>query len=143
MSYADRASRGAVHRGLLIGRHSTDDAEPVALRNVRDDPGGTLARRELETLARYARLGDQRAVSVEMGITLQTVKNHVSSAYLKLGARSNIEAFHILGWLSPPALNPRQEIGIDRASTLRVQIGYAIESATELARIIAEMREEE
>jgi len=58
--------------------------------------------RQLEVL-RLAATGMPHArVGKELGISEQTVKNHLSSAYRKLDARNETEAFVNIGWLRVP-----------------------------------------
>ena len=65
-----------------------------------------LAPRELEVLINYAKTGGPaKVVAYEMGISEQTVKNHLSSTYSKFGfegAGSLLLAFRSLGWLKVP-----------------------------------------
>ncbi len=41
-------------------------------------------------------------VAYELGVSEQTVKNHLGLAYARLGAEHLIEALRILGWLRLP-----------------------------------------
>ena len=69
-----------------------------------------LAPRELDVLRLVATGAKQEAVAHELGITVQTVKNHLTSAYRRLGVTSAIEAFGTLGWLRVPVVD---EIAVD------------------------------
>lgn len=84
--------------------------------------GKPLSGQEVACLAAYARLGWVQGVADELGISGQTVKNHLSRVYEKLGAHSGIDAFHKLGWL-------------DNASLLVAQRTAAVER---LAAVITE-----
>lgn len=64
--------------------------------------GDPLSAREYQVLAVYARLGDQRHVASALAISMQTVKNHLSNAYRKLGVETNFQAFRVMGWLTAP-----------------------------------------
>lgn len=57
--------------------------------------------RELEVLAVYARTGSQEQTAAELGLSLQTVKNHVSSVIHATGSTSSIGAMFALGWIVP------------------------------------------
>lgn len=78
---------------------------PVALRKLSDDPRGTLiplTPRELEVLVAYGRAGKMANAALDLGISLQTVKNHLTAAYRKLDASGSLDAYHRLGWLRLP-----------------------------------------
>lgn len=52
-------------------------------------------------------LANGRTISraaVEVGITYQTAKNHLYTAYRVLGVTSRCSAFTKLGWLKPPRI---------------------------------------
>jgi hypothetical protein len=49
----------------------------------------------------YARLGNQKAAAHELGISCQTLKNHLSSLYYRLNVGGAMEALHALGWIIP------------------------------------------
>jgi DNA-binding CsgD family transcriptional regulator len=61
-----------------------------------------LTRREVEALEAYARTGGQKQAAHELGVSVQTLKNHLSGAYAELGATNMIEALRKLGWLALP-----------------------------------------
>ena len=69
----------------------------------RGRPGTPLTAREIEILAAYARLSDQRCVAHEKRISVHTVKNLLESAYGRLDVTNVIEAYYVLGWLQVPA----------------------------------------
>jgi len=66
----------------------------------------TLTPREREVLAYLAHglTNDQAAARME--ISPQTVKNHASTAFRRLGVRNRSGAFRVLGWLVPPRVGP-------------------------------------
>ena len=86
--------RQAQQRVLLV-KYGIESGESASMKEQRLE----LTERERLTLALYAVSGSQKQVAHEMGISLQTIKNNVGAAYLKLGASNAIEAFTILGWL--------------------------------------------
>jgi DNA-binding NarL/FixJ family response regulator len=53
-------------------------------------------------MARRARGQTIEAIAYDMGISHQTVKNHVTSVYAKTGAECFAEALVALGWLVIP-----------------------------------------
>ena len=61
-----------------------------------------LTPRQREVLIRKAEGKTYGQVAYELGVTEQTVKNHLGFAYARLGAGHLIEALHILGWLHVP-----------------------------------------
>lgn len=65
------------------------------------EPGARLTRREDEILRVLASGLTLKATASRLGVSLQTVKNHTSAAYEKLGATGMVEAFAKLGWLVP------------------------------------------
>ena len=59
--------------------------------------------RQLEVLRLLAQGKSYAEVAEDMVITLQSVKNHATNAYQRMGASSAIQAFIRLGWLRPDA----------------------------------------
>jgi DNA-binding NarL/FixJ family response regulator len=57
---------------------------------------------QLRVLREYARCGSQQAVAERFGVSTQTVKNQLRDAYNSLGVRGHIDAFRVMGWLTPP-----------------------------------------
>ena len=64
----------------------------------------TLSGAELRSLAAVARYESSSSAATARGVSEQTLKNELSSAYRKLGVRSRTGAFAVLGWLRPPIL---------------------------------------
>lgn len=61
--------------------------------------GSPLPPRELEALEILATGVPAKTAARRMGISYQTLKNHVSTAYHRLGVTGHVEAFVKLGWL--------------------------------------------
>jgi DNA-binding NarL/FixJ family response regulator len=68
-----------------------------------------LTKREWDALSFAAEGMNCREVAAEMGIALQTAKNHLHAAYDKLGARNLIEALNIVGWVQVPTVRISQK----------------------------------
>jgi DNA-binding CsgD family transcriptional regulator len=60
---------------------------------------------QLRVLEAYARLGSQKAVAHELGVSVQTIKNHMNALYVRLGVGGAMEALHALGWVTAPNLS--------------------------------------
>lgn len=54
---------------------------------------------QLRVLEAYTRLGSQKAVANELGIAVQTVKNHMTALYVRLNVGGAMEAVAALGWV--------------------------------------------
>ena len=65
-----------------------------------------LTPRQREVIIRKAEGKTYGQVAYELGVTEQTVKNHLGFVYARLGAEHLIEALHILGWLRLPGEAP-------------------------------------
>jgi DNA-binding CsgD family transcriptional regulator len=63
---------------------------------------GSLTRREMQSLAVYARTNDMGRTATALDVSPQTIKNHLHNAYDKLEADGAIAAFRRLGWLVIP-----------------------------------------
>jgi DNA-binding CsgD family transcriptional regulator len=61
---------------------------------------------QLRVIRAYVRLGSQKLVAAEMGISQQTVKNHLSQLYLRLDVGSSIGALERLGWIAITGTGP-------------------------------------
>lgn len=57
---------------------------------------------QLKIMEVYLRTGSQKMVAEELGISPQTVKNHLGSLYTRLGTDNAIGALNILGWVRVP-----------------------------------------
>ena len=68
------------------------------------EPGPTP--QQLRVMAAYVRTGSQKAAAHECNLSLQTVKNHMTALYLRLGAGNVLEALTRLGWVRVPAEVP-------------------------------------
>lgn len=62
-----------------------------------------LSPAELASLAALADTEHSRDAADRRGVSEQTIKNELTSAYRKLGVRSRTGAFRRLGWLKAPA----------------------------------------
>lgn len=60
---------------------------------------GSPTKAQLRVMEAYVRLGSQKAVAHELGIRVQTVKNHMGDLYVRLGVGDHMEALHRLGWV--------------------------------------------
>ena len=61
---------------------------------------------QLQVLEEYVRLGSQKAVGAALGISYQTVKNHLSAIYRRCGTLGILETLSALGWVTPPGVGP-------------------------------------
>lgn len=61
-----------------------------------------LTPREREVLVEVAKGATAKRVAYSLGISVQTVKNHMSKIYEKLDTDNVIGAFTTLGWLKVP-----------------------------------------
>jgi DNA-binding CsgD family transcriptional regulator len=68
--------------------------EAIRLRRLTD--------RQREVLWRVADGSRQQDVAADMGISTQTLKNHLRLVYKSVGARSLLHALHLVGWLKRP-----------------------------------------
>jgi DNA-binding NarL/FixJ family response regulator len=58
--------------------------------------------RDLEIFTSVCRSGSQKQAAYELGVSLQTVKNHCTKLYRRLGVASQLEASVALGWTVLP-----------------------------------------
>lgn len=61
-----------------------------------------LTRRQAEVLRLMAQGKTQDQIASELSVHVQTVKNHRTGAYQRLGVSSMTEAYIALGWLRLP-----------------------------------------
>ena len=61
-----------------------------------------LTQREVEVLEALATGKTATEAAQDLGISYQTLKNHLSNAYAQVGARSLVGAYAMLGWLHEP-----------------------------------------
>lgn len=93
--------------------------------------GRPLSRMEWASLAAYARTGDRGEAAGSLHITLNTLKNHLSEAYQKLGVLGAVQALRAVGWLRLPgdtALEREQQAALAAALALREAIDHYIAS---------------
>ena len=62
----------------------------------------TLTPREREILVLRAHGLTMDAIAYQLGVSVQTAKNQVTTAYRALGVSCLTEAYLALGWLTPP-----------------------------------------
>lgn len=61
-----------------------------------------LTLREYEVLWVYAKVGHSGETATQLGLSVQTVRNHLNHIYLKLDVHSAIEALVAVGWVNLP-----------------------------------------
>lgn len=66
--------------------------------------GPTPTRRELEVAAAIVETGAQKLAAEKLGVTLQTVKAHVSNLLFVTGEPNFLRGLVALGWLRPPGI---------------------------------------
>lgn len=64
-----------------------------------------LSTAEIRSLLAIAENDNSTAAAAACGVSPQTLKNELSTAYRKLGVRSRTGAFRELGWLRPRGQN--------------------------------------
>jgi DNA-binding NarL/FixJ family response regulator len=62
-------------------------------------PPASLTPRQREALAAYASTGNHDQAAHELGISRQTLRNHLVLAYETLDVACGIDAFRAMGWL--------------------------------------------
>jgi DNA-binding CsgD family transcriptional regulator len=72
--------------------------------------GEPLTARELEVLHVLIDGQTVRAAADVMGITQQTLKNHIGAIHLKTDQHSLVGVYYRLGWLRPPYLPTQPEV---------------------------------
>lgn len=55
-----------------------------------------MTQREVDVLLVVAEMGSQQRAATELGLSVQTVKNHLYSLGLTLGTTSTLQAYHRL-----------------------------------------------
>lgn len=85
-------------------------------------PAQLLTPQQRATLLAYGRLGDQRLVAAELGIGVQTVKNHLSQAYSRLGVGSAPQAIYVLMGGDQMALQVPEASNDTRGLRRRVEV---------------------
>jgi len=98
---APAADLAAAVRRVMDGERVVDPA--LALSALSEGPN-PLSARERETLALAATSGTVADIATRLGLSEGTVRNHLSAAIQKVGARNRAEAARIAaskGWLTP------------------------------------------
>jgi DNA-binding CsgD family transcriptional regulator len=71
---------------------------------------------QTRVVAEYVRTGSQKAVAHTLGISVQTVKNHLSAIYGRLETQGILQTLGVLGWITtpgdPPRLPPCGHVGV-------------------------------
>jgi len=99
---APASELAAAIRRIAAGQRVVDPALALAALSEGSNP---LSERERETLALSATVGTVAEVAERLGLSEGTVRNHLSAAIQKTGARNRAEAARIAadkGWLAPP-----------------------------------------
>ena len=99
---APASELAAAIRRIAAGQRVVDPALALAALSEGSNP---LSERERETLALSATVGTVAEVAERLGLSEGTVRNHLSAANQKTGARNRAEAARIAadkGWLAPP-----------------------------------------
>lgn len=63
-----------------------------------------ISKREREVLSYLAHGLTTEQTAARMGLSPQTVKNHIGSAFKKLRVKNRYGAFLELGWIYPPEM---------------------------------------
>jgi len=102
--------------------------------------GAPLTPREQEVLARYAACGHQATIAADLDLSTQTIKNHLSHAYAKLGVGTGVEAMAIMGWLSIPTQTERAIYDAEAAfAQLRDDLADLLERSSDLTSAIEDV----
>jgi DNA-binding CsgD family transcriptional regulator len=113
-------------------------ATPASSPRLKGELPRGLTAREVEVLATYAHTHHQGVAAERLGITLGTLKGHLTNIYERLDVDCVIQAFAAVGWLRVPP-DHLLELELDRqdslaaASALRAAIDRFVESVS-LAR---------
>ena len=62
----------------------------------------TLTVRQAEVLTAYLRTGSYQGAARQLGMPLQSVKNHLTAVYRRLGVDNALGAAKAIGWLQVP-----------------------------------------
>jgi len=89
-------------------------------------PAGHLTDRQVEIFWHAAQGLSQSEIATALGISLQTVKNHVSDAYMRLDVHTVPEVLTALGWLRLPG-TPAVEIRLAEAYEALARIRTVLE----------------
>lgn len=85
-------------------------------------PAQLLTPQQRAAVLAYGRLGDTRLVADQLGITFQTVKNHLADAYRRLGVTSGAQAVYVLMGGDRSALEVPETSNDVRSLRLRIQV---------------------
>lgn len=128
--------RWAHHRGHHGGFRVVDGIpphldEPTVARLARHP---ALSVREIEVLLELMDGQGSKAVAGKLGISEQTIKNHLTTIYRKLDVTGLIGAYRRLGWLAVNRDEAERAAGV---AELRDQVEHTLASLAELQRSLA------
>lgn len=128
--------RWAHHRGHHGGFRIVDGIppqldEPTAARLARHP---ALSAREIDVLLELMDGQGSKAVAARLGVSQQTIKNHLTAVYHKLDVPSLVGAYRTLGWLT---VRPDEARRVAVETELRDQVDQALSSLREIQRELA------
>ena len=100
---APASDLAAAVRRVALGKRVVD---PALALDALTEGANPLSAREREALALAATTGTVADIATQLGLSEGTVRNHLSAAIQKVGARNRAEAARIAaakGWLAPDA----------------------------------------
>lgn len=95
--------------------------------------GDPLTPRELDVLVAMADGRTGATTARDLGMSVQTLKNHLTSVYDALDASGLVSAYHLLGWLRPSPIAELEQ----RERDVEARLG-AIKVTTDA--LLAELR---
>jgi DNA-binding CsgD family transcriptional regulator len=63
---------------------------------------------QIRVVEEYVRTGSMKEAAAALGISVQTVKNHLSTVYRRLETQGILQTLDVLGWISGPGSPPRR-----------------------------------
>ena len=84
------------------------------MRNQTIRVGQALTPREWDVLRAYAINLTTKDAARSLGISVQTVKNHLANIYFKLGVNTALAAMHRVGWLWIPGVHEVETAAVRR-----------------------------
>lgn len=86
-----------------------------------------LSNRELQVLGVLAGDMTYKAAAIALGISVQTVKNHVTHVNAKLGTRSMLGALRAIGWVRDPS-EREVALAIEELTAIRAAVDQSLAS---------------